>query len=81
MDVPEHFPDKISDDVMHLTTSASESPARPSVRASFQLERVLPGVSQYKPKYGEKVYIAVYIPVWDKKVPFLQIEVIVVSFL
>jgi hypothetical protein len=69
LDVPESFPDTISDE-LGLTTSHAESPSFPCVRSSFQLERILddPNASTKTPKFGEKCYIVAHIQVWGKKV-------------
>jgi hypothetical protein len=68
INVPESFPDKVSDDNMLLSTSSSVSPSNPKVRATFELERTISGIENSKPKYGERVLISVFIPSWNRKV-------------
>lgn len=70
MNVPDSFPDKISDDDMLLSTSSSVSQSSPKVRATFQLERTISGITGSKPKYGERVLISVFIPAWNRKVRY-----------
>ena len=53
---------------MLLSTSAAVSESYPKVRATFQVERLTASKSEFKPKYGEKVLISVFIPIWNRKV-------------